>query len=290
MTKTDKALERLQELSCDGSVYVTISEFEGKPFAIVDGWNDVQAIGTLLHPLLEDVGPPEGDYDDGVLDALFDDNWGFSDKYTTCGECYGVIRTNPTHYGWTPDYWQSECDITCGDCVRSDYADEYIEWLVEQAAEGVAVGCHLLNPSDYAFSVVAEQLENGLHHGQADDPRTIAAWGNESGLQIVFSVRPSQFDISFDVWARNAEDADSGCQAQVLSANQLRRVKETLFVDAEDKYPQLRQEFRQCPTPAQRMEEGLKNPVVHTVSAEDFIAGKALDHGLDAAVVSIVIE
>lgn len=287
---TGKALERLQELASDGTVCVTVSEYEGEPFAIADGWEDVKKVGLHLHGLLEDVDAPDGDYDDSALVELFGDNWGFSDEYTTCGECYGVIRTSPDSYGWTPDFWFSEEGYTCGDCVKKDYADDYVVWLIAQAEEGTAVGCHLLDPSDYAFVKVAERLENGMHPGQADNPIEIATWGNENGLQVVFVVRPGQFDVSFDVWVRNAEATELGCQAQQLNEEQLRQVKDALFFDAEADYPELRHEFQEYPTPAQRMQEGLKNPSVHTVSKEDFVAGKALDHGLDAAVVRVVIE
>lgn len=143
---------------------------------------------------------------------------GFNDEYTMCDNCHGLVHTQPDCYGWTPDHWFDEAnsECLCGDCVRTGFAEDYIEDLARKAAKGQAAGCHLLDPSDYGFELVAVGLEHGMHSGQADDPRELVRWAvDEAGLDITFSLRPGQFDVAFDVWMRG-EDLDVGAVRTAL--------------------------------------------------------------------------
>jgi len=251
---------------------------------IVESWEMVENINAMLDKL-----GAKGELGDNLdIDDVFDwsetSGWGFSDEYSTCGHCYNAFRTSPDSYVWKPDYWvdYDNCEMVCGDCVREDFAEDYIEYLVKKTKEtGDAQACTLLDPTDYGFSLVVENLENGLHHDQADDPKALVSWAMENSLEPVFAIYPSQFYVTFDLYLRRPENP--------LSDSDIADIRSALLVDPTDKYTALRSDFREFPTPAQRMEAGLKNPKVHKVSRQDFIDGKALNHGLDG-VVRIEIE
>lgn len=191
MNEYSEATQKVIDNTCSG-YYPEVDH----DFLIVEGWetvhgdnNDYKPTEEFLKALAELTGyNPEEHTFDG-------DFWGFSDEYSTCGECGNVIRTSPTSYGWTPDYWLSDCEILCGNCVRSD-PDDYIEWLTEQTDS--AHGCHLVDPTEHGFTLVLQGLENGMHHGQADDPIAIQGWARENGLAVLWVTRSGQFDVSFN--------------------------------------------------------------------------------------------
>jgi hypothetical protein len=46
--------------------------------------------------------------------------WGFSDEYITCSNCYKAIATTPNYYGDKPRYAIINDEILCGDCILND--------------------------------------------------------------------------------------------------------------------------------------------------------------------------
>lgn len=274
---TEKQLrDKLAEYLGDIGVWFYIGEYEEGDFLILDSWDTANSADDFI--------AEKSDNDDiQNLDDLYDFSWGFNDEYDYCSNCCKVIRTSPDSYCWIPDFWLTEGEgYICGDCVRSDFTEDYIEFCLEKAKWGHCVGFNLLDPTGHGFKLVIEDLENGLHHGMNDDPRKLVHWANANDLQALFKLFPSQFYVKFDLYLRR----DNG---ESLTDNEVTEIREALTTEGLYGYTQLRDEFKQWPTPAQLCEEGLKNPQVIKISKADFIAGKALDHGLDG-VVRIEIE
>jgi len=264
-----------------GIIPARVYEYEDKPFVIVEGQEELSEINQELNVKLacteftkwapvylkkerapfsdlrlghrygsvqrsadlfsEEVRPPYT-VPDGLIELEDICDWGFSDEYSTCCECEKVIRTSADCYTWTPDYWDSGDGYICGDCVRED-PDDYLEDRVEKGLKGKLVSCNLVDPGEYGFELIASDLEHGLHEHQSDDPREIAKWAAEHGLEVVFVTRSSQFYQSFDVWMRQE------------GGDWVSDVKEVLF---KSETSCLRERFRQYPTPADLMKQSMK--------------------------------
>ena len=241
MTGKDMAWQWLN----DRNVYS--GEMEGHTFLIVHDWETVET-PEFPEILSLTTGYNEEEH------AFPDDFWGFSDEYDTCSECNHVIRTSPDSYSWVPDFWESDYGRICGDCVRSD-PDDYIEERVEMGKRGKAVGCYLVNPTDHNFTLVLSGLENGLHHGQNDNPLAISRWTNEHDLVVLYTVSPSQFTVSFDVYFAGVDNGEY----IPLSEVSIEGIRNAL-VESETRYSvTLRREFRQWPSPAENAERALKS-------------------------------
>lgn len=254
----------------DHNMAVGLCPYDGDPFAIVQDWNTVEDPNFAA-----------------VIAALGidDDNFGFSDEYAPCSNCDQIIRTKADYCGWRPDYWAPDGGYYCRKCTL-DMLDDYVEWYQDEVR---ADNLHdfLFEPETVDFTPLLTGLQNGLHEGMADDPHAIARFLGAQGLQTVFIVYPSQFYVEFDVWVRLSPDSDG-----VLDIEALREVL-TRGPTRWD-HDTLQPEFRESPSPAQRVQEGLKHPTVVHVSKQDFIDGKALDiaeaQAPDADVRSIVVD
>ena len=113
---------------------------DDKWFLIVDSWDFIRELNEWLndnyakelcdetrYELPEDISDRE--YFTTWLDYLTDGMWGFSDEYSVCEHCNKAFRTSPDSYSWTQNYWLGDGFIICEDCVKEDYAEEYLESL-----------------------------------------------------------------------------------------------------------------------------------------------------------------
>ena len=248
-----QAVEWLVERECQ------IGKFDGEAFAIIPtfhGWDIIDDSDFV-----------------SVMEAFTEsglDGWGFADEYDSCGECGGILRTSPDSYVWTPDFWDSPDGRVCVDCLDPE---DYIEWVIDENGRGIARSVNLIDPTEFGFVKVLDGLEHGLHEGQNDDPRIIGKWGSKHGLAVVFTIYPSQFTMTFDLYAR----CDNG---ESLTDSQLTDLRGALLTDPSARYPTLRREFKQFPTPADCMKTGLREAArvgsqFTTIHAD----GSITDHG-----------
>jgi len=277
-----QAWEAIGQVVCEGPYSIETAEYEDKPFIIVGSWEALSMLNDAINtavcpeawaewkPVYEERGGTGGPFSglrigregaggEEISPYLIPDDLlaleelaeiGFSDEYTLCSECRNVIRTQPDCYGWRPDFWLDDSGYLCGDCVRKDFAEDYIAERVQKALEGKAVGCYLLDPSEYGFVQVAAGLENGMSPGQADDPRKVAQWGADNDLDVLFVVRPSQFSQAFDMWARS----------QFVHPVDVEQVRMALLGYSEEALygDELLPEFRQIPDTATIMKAALR--------------------------------
>jgi hypothetical protein len=130
----------------------------------------------------------------------------FFDEYTTCSDCGSVINTEPTHYGWQPDFYVGDGFIICGKCFRSeeDYQEAYLEERIN-------------NPKNAINNMIEEEqlvslgfikhnndsYESGLHYGQNDNPEEIYDGLSDKYEEVVFLIdNVGQFDVNYSVWVR----------------------------------------------------------------------------------------
>lgn len=236
-------------------------------FIVLGDWNDVEEDGVV------DRTPCEA-YE--RLDKLgVAAEW--LDQFTTCGDCSRVVQTEPDSYGWKPKYAVQEGELLCEACLTKDAA-ALLKGLEGKTKQALTLD---VDPAEHGYVLVEDGFEHGLHEGQADDPKLIAAALRAQGIQrFLFRLDGvGQFDVAFSVYVHASE-------ASKLDAKK--------FEEAE---------VAQYPTPAMRMREALANArvqegvlgpapagsvrvvslqtdgpaTVRDVSGADFVAGKALD-------------
>jgi hypothetical protein len=131
------------------------------------------------------------------------------DQTSRCDHCYGAITEGPDYYGDTAHYAiLKKCEFVCADCIRKDFVEEYLEGLENNPR----TACHIsgINPSQYGYTMIRDEYENGFHPGQTDNPKTIFNSLHERGFKrILFKIDGSgQFDVRFSVWYKSDVDED----------------------------------------------------------------------------------
>lgn len=141
----------------------------------------------------------------------------FDDEVAYCGHCGKVILTQPTSYGWLPNYMYTNGDIICREC-----AVENPEWWLDEP------DCEYINGTKHAFlpwfvdaleqngwkcfqpdTDGCARYETGWYEGQVDDPETVAWFlANEmpdyDHAFVITSV--SQFDTHWTVYIRKRDE------------------------------------------------------------------------------------
>lgn len=204
----------------------------------------------------------------------FDFEYGFSDEYCTCGcgNCSRIVRTSPDSYSWTPPLMIDGEGYISDECVSDGDFDDYI---LEQYANEQKSIPDARDPSDLGLVKINEDsLENGLYGGQRDTPQPIIEALNAQDIDVWFVVYPCQFQVSFDVYVK---EADQEKATQILTGTNTKLNY--------DPAVQLEKALRSIPPIGSNTDGITVNSVdlstgtvsTKTVSAEDFIAGKALD-------------
>lgn len=143
-----------------------------------------------------------------VLETVIGES-GFSDEYGTCDSCCCGIRISPDSYGWRPEYYSSEYGVICLKCFKDDgYAEGYINEMVNNPKN--AVNLNLVDEQQLDemgfFKINLYSYENGWHHGQNDDPKSIFKHFSGKYPEIIFTIDSvGQFDMRFSAWARGIE-------------------------------------------------------------------------------------
>ena len=200
--------------SWEHNVIVGESPEDDGDMAIVQDWETIESKLWPLFCALMDIGK---------------DDYGFADEYTTCSDCGNIIRTSPDGWGWKPDYWLSDCDIICSECL-ADCEDDYIDWMIEhnrmsrRSVSSVIKSDRLVQ---HGFTILLQGLENGFHEHQTDDPGAILTYLQAQKLDVAFVASPSQFDVSFDVYVRSTDIDDPRLSQSCLNAIRSAMVKST---------------------------------------------------------------
>lgn len=135
------------------------------------------------------------------------------DQADICSDCYKMIETRQTHYGWQPYYLvDTECQYVCFDCldVSTDDVLEEFEYIdnADKAIPDV-LGKHL---ETWGWTPYNGVFENGWHPGQTDNPQVIfdQIKDKHKDLSVVFRLdETSQFYIRFTAWTKDRnEDSD----------------------------------------------------------------------------------
>jgi hypothetical protein len=134
------------------------------------------------------------------------------DAVCSCGGCGKAIQTQPSHYGWKPEYVVSDGDILCESCVEED-PEDMLEELRGNPNKALTLDSIDLN--DHGYVRVERDFEHGWHPGQDDSPKAIAKTLRERGIEdFIFSLDDvGQFDARFSVWVKR-EDAPAAADVE----------------------------------------------------------------------------
>lgn len=142
----------------------------------------------------------------------------FYDEITTCSECGKAVVTQPSHYGWIPNFIRTEYDIICRDCV-----EESPEFILDDAEEiWINVSdkavypwfVPFLKPAGWACletDTGCATYETGWHPGQDDDPEKVLEWIQENlpDYDCIFAITSvGQFDTHWTAYIKKRENND----------------------------------------------------------------------------------
>lgn len=230
------ALGRLQIiLQNDFNSILTIDAETAEPFLIVESWEELGKIQQELNRWLRpkeyyknciDYYNVQGNeafqrmrfevgYQYLVPEGLFelDDvcKWGFSDEYITCSNCYRAIGTTPGYYGDKPRYATVNNDILCGDCITTQYEEEYIESATNKPTN--AINTSIISEDGLAelgWKKLSKVYNAGIREGNNDDPKKIFNKYKSKFDEILFTYESGQFDLDFWMWIRKPSPAGEG--------------------------------------------------------------------------------
>ncbi len=126
------------------------------------------------------------------------------DAVCSCGGCGKAIQTQPSHYGWKPEYVVRDGDTLCESCVEDD-PENMLEELRGNPNKALTLDSIDLN--DHGYTRLEREFEHGWHPGQDDSPKAIAASLQARGIEdFIFSLDDvGQFDVRFSVWVKRDE-------------------------------------------------------------------------------------
>lgn len=180
---------------------------EDMMFLIVSSTSETKKINALLKEKLKDKIDEYDirNYDNFWIDYAMDNKWGFDDEYYVCSCCNKVYpRWNSccVYPHWT-DYEGGY--IYCEDCVKQEYAEEYIDDLINDY-ERINTILSSIELEEYGFKKVNdEEYRNGLY-GQCDSPKAILEkyQKEDDEADYLFSEvkEYNPYEIAFDLYKR----------------------------------------------------------------------------------------
>jgi len=202
----------------------------------------------------------------------------WSDCYEICACCGKLVRTEPTHYGWLPRHCFIEgLGDVCAACIIEDHAEEYFQMLEGHGERAVAL--EDVDPTDHDYVQIIGECENGLYHGQDDDPESIATALRKLGIErFLFKVDSTgQFDTHFSVFVHEdeAELFDVQRYAKALKQPELSPAEACQQYLQNASAAMKDQGDKPGVTIIRRDPEDDTQPVIKTITPLEFVQGKA---------------
>lgn len=184
-----------------GEVQISDADTTDQLIILAD-WNepDLAKIARML----------EEKYEDNEVTVQYDDEW------VACSECGKFCRTNPTHYGWLPNYVNVEYHgVVCRTCVEEDpdYVLDKDAGYVDATNKALLPWCQpLLEKNGWTCFEPEDgcaRYESGWFPGQTDDPKQIAEYLAEhlpKHNHVFVITSTGQFDIHWTVYVKPMEE------------------------------------------------------------------------------------
>ena len=221
-----KARSTLPRILENTNSILTVDAETNEPFLIVEDWNDLGKIQKELNKRLnpatyykwlityyneygnnafQDMRFGTGAFykvPEGLLELDSIIEWGFSDEYSTCGNCGKSFNQTPGYHGDIQRYAIVDDEILCGDCIATDYEEKYIESLTNNTKN--ALKTSIISEErleELGWKKQQETYESGLREGQNDNPEEISKKYKKEN-DILFTFASSQFETEFWIWIK----------------------------------------------------------------------------------------
>lgn len=183
----------------DFQVHTILEERDfDQPVVVVGNWNSIDRWDNELGERVEVSNLPKrlGDALERIGVEL-----AWSDCTTTCDDCYKLLNTEPTHYGWQPHYARVGDSTVCQSCLDPD---EYLEDLEGGDQFNRVASIH---PESHNYFPLVENLQRGFHSGMDADPAKIIKLLRGKGVdRFLFNTDDvSQFYSTFSLWVHASE-------------------------------------------------------------------------------------
>jgi hypothetical protein len=169
-----------------------------QPVVVVGNWNSVDRWDNELRKSVElsDLPKRLGDALEKIGVELA---WG--DCTITCDDCYKLLNTEPTHYGWQPHYAIVSDECVCQSCLDAE------DYLAELEGGECFNNVGSVHPEDHGYFPLATDLQRGLHSGMDADPDKIAKLLSGKKIErFLFNTDDvSQLYSTFSVWVHVSE-------------------------------------------------------------------------------------
>jgi hypothetical protein len=198
MDEKEQLAQRVREFireNCDVNMNVNYGQDHNDQwYVIFDSWGEREKFEEMI----------ENDFSEEEIDEInriFE--FVFSDEYDLCQNCYRVIRTSPDSYSWVQTFWiQEDGGIYCEQCVRKEYADDYLEEKINnfKSANTIFSEAELI---ERGYVKLENEYEVGWHEHQDDDPEKIFKKLVEKHKEILFNIDwVGQFDCHYSVYIK----------------------------------------------------------------------------------------
>lgn len=164
---TDEQLEQIWDAVIEtGNAPIRTVDQWGDTFTIFEGWSEVGKMGEVIADILpadfvadnapkwehlpEDRRPDQNHHIEWAIGEF-----GFSDSYSTCEQCYCAVNINSMHAYY---HWFVDGVLVCGDCIKKS-PDDQDQYLAEHATPDpdqnrCGINRGLADPSDHGFVLI----------------------------------------------------------------------------------------------------------------------------------------
>jgi len=200
--KTDEARERLGEIQIHFKYCEPWYHLDEGKLILTGNWNDITQY-------IKDVGFETIDDTMSVVAKLLEEagcelEW--SDEWQECEGCSGIFRIKPDGHGWKKSYFTFKDDSTfCEECIIKHCLNDYLE--EHEGNDKRAITIDGIDLSEHGYVKADVDFENGLYHGQNDDPKNIGKTLKKNGITryLFYLDSVGQFDMNFSVWIHEEE-------------------------------------------------------------------------------------
>lgn len=128
----------------------------------------------------------------------------WSDEWTTCGNCYKLVRTSADSYGWQPSYVMYDGELECAECI-AEHPEDHLESLEDNPNNCNTISS--IDPTDHGYVKFNEDSYESGWYGVNDDPKKIAKILREKGIsRFLFQLDENQqFCTRFSVYVHSSE-------------------------------------------------------------------------------------
>lgn len=139
-----------------------------------------------------------------ILSNMDDIHLMWIDEAISCSDCGHYYRSQPTHYGWLPNYLQMDYGIVCNACFEYQ-PEQYIDYYINNP-DNALPNTVRVSPEDLGFEKYNGQFTTGLREGSNDSPEEVLEELNEEGHDVLFYIDSTgQFDTDWSAYIRERD-------------------------------------------------------------------------------------